>query len=244
MRHRRAAAPTVAVAPGRAAHRPGPGARDARRRPRPAAAGGRAAGRVGGAAPLRRRGVRRRRLLQRVPLHPAAVRGAERDAPGAAPWRTVGPHRLVRRLSGLPRLRLVRAAVRPRALQDLPRAGMPASAAAVRSPPRGHPTLQARLALGPDDGESHQGGGSIMIRRWLCLLGFLLAVPARLIAAEPPNPWAGWKMLLGDWIADASQGKPGAATSGSLSFTYDLDHHVIVRRDRADYPALEGRPAF
>jgi hypothetical protein len=82
------------------------------------------------------------------------------------------------------------------------------------------------------------------IRPWLCLLGCLLAIPARLVAAEAPGPWAGWEMLLGDWIADASQGKPGAATSGSLSFTYDLDRHVIVRRDRADYPALAGRPAF
>jgi hypothetical protein len=83
-----------------------------------------------------------------------------------------------------------------------------------------------------------------MIRPWLCLLGFLLAVPARLVAAEAHDPWAGWEMLLGDWIADASQGKPGAAASGGFSFTYDLDRHVIVRRDRADYPALEGRPAF
>lgn len=80
-----------------------------------------------------------------------------------------------------------------------------------------------------------------MTRSLLGLLAFLLTLPA---LAEEPKPWTGWEMLLGDWVADASQGKPGAATAGTLSFAYDLDHHVIVRRDRADYPALQGRPAF
>ncbi|HEY0510894.1 MAG TPA: hypothetical protein VGH73_03260 [Thermoanaerobaculia bacterium] len=80
-----------------------------------------------------------------------------------------------------------------------------------------------------------------MSRLLLCLLGFLLALP---VAAETPKPWTGWEMLLGDWVADSSHGKPGSATSGTLSFAYDLDRHVIVRRDRSDYPATAGRPAF
>jgi hypothetical protein len=83
-----------------------------------------------------------------------------------------------------------------------------------------------------------------MSRYLLCLLGFLLALP---VAAEPSKHWPGWDRVLGDWIADSSQGKPGSATSGTLSFAYDLDRHVIVRRDRSDYPAAPapgGRPAF
>jgi len=83
-----------------------------------------------------------------------------------------------------------------------------------------------------------------MAHRLLCLLSFLIVAPAW---AEPSKPWPGWDMVLGDWVADSSQGKPGPATSGTLSFAYDLDRRVIVRRDRSDYPAAPapgGRPAF
>ncbi|HRY43313.1 MAG TPA: hypothetical protein P5164_05135 [Thermoanaerobaculia bacterium] len=50
-----------------------------------------------------------------------------------------------------------------------------------------------------------------------------------------------WRKLLGEWKGGGS-GAPGAGGGGS-SFRLELDGHVLVRRNVADYPAAEGRPA-
>lgn len=55
--------------------------------------------------------------------------------------------------------------------------------------------------------------------------------------------WKGWEFLIGNWIAEGG-GKPGAASSGSFSFTPELDGKILVRRNDSEYPASGGRPAI
>jgi hypothetical protein len=62
-------------------------------------------------------------------------------------------------------------------------------------------------------------------------------------AAQAAPDWRAWDMLAGEWIADEGHGQPGAATSGSFSFAFDLDRRVLVRRDHSEYAATSGRPA-
>ena len=86
-----------------------------------------------------------------------------------------------------------------------------------------------------------------MIRLVQCLaVVFGLLVPGAAVhqAQTPPNPWQDWQMVAGDWIADEGHGQPGSPTSSGFSFSPDLDRKVLIRRDRADYPAAQGRPAF
>jgi hypothetical protein len=47
------------------------------------------------------------------------------------------------------------------------------------------------------------------------------------------------QFLVGDWVADG----PAAAGSGHFEFTPDVQGHVLVRRNHADVPAANGRPA-
>jgi hypothetical protein len=58
-------------------------------------------------------------------------------------------------------------------------------------------------------------------------------------AAAAADPWAGWRFLAGTWSGtdDASH------LSGTFSFQFELDDHVLVRRNHADLPAAGGRPA-
>jgi hypothetical protein len=78
------------------------------------------------------------------------------------------------------------------------------------------------------------------------VMGMVLAIwlAPQAPAPPPPTAWPGWQMLIGDWVGDSGRGVPGSPTSSSFSFAYDLDRNVIVRRDRADYPATKDRPAF
>ncbi|OGU58214.1 MAG: hypothetical protein A2V66_01515 [Ignavibacteria bacterium RBG_13_36_8] len=54
--------------------------------------------------------------------------------------------------------------------------------------------------------------------------------------------WEQVKFLVGEWTGEGG-GQPGVAAGGS-SFTSDLDDHIIVRKNFAEYPAKNGRPAF
>jgi hypothetical protein len=86
-----------------------------------------------------------------------------------------------------------------------------------------------------------------MIRLARCLAVTLcLLLPGAAIggAQTPPNPWQDWQMVLGDWIGDDGHGQPGSPTSSSFSFSPELDGKILTRRDRSDYPAFQGRPAF
>lgn len=56
-----------------------------------------------------------------------------------------------------------------------------------------------------------------------------------------PN-WDTWRFLLGEW-AGTGGGTPGQG-GGELSFMFDLQDQVLVRRNHVDFPATAERPAF
>jgi hypothetical protein len=59
---------------------------------------------------------------------------------------------------------------------------------------------------------------------------------------SPPDAWARFRFLLGEWVGEGS-GRPGEG-KGQFSLTPDLQGKILVRKNRADYPAAGGRPAL
>ena len=75
----------------------------------------------------------------------------------------------------------------------------------------------------------------------LCLLTIFSA--ANLTAQQPETPnWQDWSFLLGEW-AGAGSGQPGQG-AGKFAFKPDVQQHVLVRSNYAEYPATKERPAF
>ena len=74
----------------------------------------------------------------------------------------------------------------------------------------------------------------------LCLT--ILVGSEHALAQAAPD-WRAWDMLVGEWIADEGRGQPGTATTASFSFSFDLDRHVLIRRDHSEYAATGDRPA-
>jgi len=70
------------------------------------------------------------------------------------------------------------------------------------------------------------------------LMGFSAQQPAGGTTAG----WEAWKYLLGNWVGEGS-GQPGQGTGG-FSFRVELQGKILVRTNRADYPASKDRPAF
>jgi len=71
----------------------------------------------------------------------------------------------------------------------------------------------------------------------------LLNFPAD--SEEPParvDPWAAYRFLLGEWVGEG-EGQPGQG-KGQFSFAEELQGKILVRKNRAEYPASAGRPAF
>lgn len=63
--------------------------------------------------------------------------------------------------------------------------------------------------------------------------------------APPPKDavnWDAFRFLAGEWVGEGT-GAPGEATGG-FSFSFDLKEKILVRKNRADYPATKDRPAF
>jgi len=62
-------------------------------------------------------------------------------------------------------------------------------------------------------------------------------------AAPPPDDdaWKPYRFLAGEWTGEGA-GEPGKG-SGGFSFAWDLQEKVLVRRNRSEYPAAQGRPA-
>ncbi|MFO0597310.1 MAG: hypothetical protein U0228_18495 [Myxococcaceae bacterium] len=63
-------------------------------------------------------------------------------------------------------------------------------------------------------------------------------------APPPPSPPAPdlaklFSWVMGQWVADAKPGEP----TGATSFEADLDGKVLVRRNEANYPATNDKPA-
>src|SRR5262249_53744865 len=64
-------------------------------------------------------------------------------------------------------------------------------------------------------------------------------------SVDPPlgqDPWKPYRFLAGEWTGEGS-GDPGKG-SGGFSFAWDLQGKVLVRRNRSEYPATNGRPAM
>ncbi len=75
-------------------------------------------------------------------------------------------------------------------------------------------------------------------------LGILLILTGSLFAqgSEQPKGLEQLNFLTGEWVGDGS-GNPGQGTGG-FSFTYDLQKNILVRKNFAEYPATENKPAF
>lgn len=71
--------------------------------------------------------------------------------------------------------------------------------------------------------------------------GFLLLLATCIASAAQAPSCNGFNSLLGDW-AGTGRGTPGQGTGG-FSFKMDLQGQVMIRRNFAEYPASEGRPA-
>ena len=61
-------------------------------------------------------------------------------------------------------------------------------------------------------------------------------------AQTAPANWGPLRFLLGEWVGEGSS-EVGQGTGGT-SFTLDLQNRVIVRKNRAEYPATKDRPAY
>jgi hypothetical protein len=75
------------------------------------------------------------------------------------------------------------------------------------------------------------------------LWAVLISVVASGAAWGSPDDdsWKPYEFLAGDWVGEGS-GEPGKG-SGEFSFAWDLQKKVLVRRNRAELPAAQGRPA-
>jgi hypothetical protein len=82
-----------------------------------------------------------------------------------------------------------------------------------------------------------------LLSRLVCLyLLTILPVP-RLTSQQSAAPnWQDWGFLLGEWVGDGN-GQPGQG-AGKFAFKPDLQRHVLVRTNYAEYPATREQPAF
>jgi len=85
-----------------------------------------------------------------------------------------------------------------------------------------------------------------MIKTLMLSIVFVLLVsPLSARQSQAPKDAANWdafRFLLGDWVGEGT-GAPGEATGG-FSFSFDLEGKILVRRNRADYPATKDKPAY
>jgi hypothetical protein len=96
------------------------------------------------------------------------------------------------------------------------------------------------------DAEAFCQGGRKRVR--VCHMRFVLPLALVMCLRAAPDPpvkaddWHALEYLLGDWTGEGS-GDPGQG-SGSFSFKPDLQGRVLVRKNRAEYPATKERAAF
>ena len=73
--------------------------------------------------------------------------------------------------------------------------------------------------------------------RFVCVMVAVACFIQWTASARADDPWADFRYLVGEWVGDGSQG------SGNFSHQFELDEHILVRRNHADLPASQGRPA-
>lgn len=78
------------------------------------------------------------------------------------------------------------------------------------------------------------------MRLWLPLF----VVPILIAQPSPKidNRWAPLAFLIGEWTGEGGGG-PGQGTGG-FSFLPDQGGKILIRKNRAEYPASKDRPAF
>lgn len=77
---------------------------------------------------------------------------------------------------------------------------------------------------------------------FVVLFCFVLVLSMNGFAQQPQKPnWDEYKFLIGEWIGEGT-GAPGEAT-GSTIFYLTLGEQVLVRKNNAEYPAANGKPA-
>ncbi len=69
-----------------------------------------------------------------------------------------------------------------------------------------------------------------------------LILIALLVSSAPAADWGRLQFLIGHWTGEGD-GTPGAA-AGGFSFAEDLQGAILVRKNFANYPAQNGKPAF
>ena len=72
------------------------------------------------------------------------------------------------------------------------------------------------------------------------LIGLVLMLPC--VAQTPKDdPWKPFQFMMGEWVGEGG-GEPGQG-GGGFSLEFDLQKNVLVRKNFAEYPAQNGRPA-
>jgi hypothetical protein len=76
--------------------------------------------------------------------------------------------------------------------------------------------------------------------------GLILPLAVSLVFAQPSpkldQRWAPIAFLIGEWTGEGGGG-PGQG-SGGFSFLPDQGGKILIRKNRADYPASKDQPAF
>ncbi len=54
--------------------------------------------------------------------------------------------------------------------------------------------------------------------------------------------WDDWQYYLGEWIGEGT-GEPGEG-SGGFQFYFDLQNQILIRKNFAEYPATQEKPAY
>ena len=75
----------------------------------------------------------------------------------------------------------------------------------------------------------------------LVLIGFLLILSPTSLAQQSTSKLDSLRFLVGKWVGEGT-GEVGAG-SGQSTFEMGLKDKVLIRRNHAEYPATQGRPA-
>jgi hypothetical protein len=72
---------------------------------------------------------------------------------------------------------------------------------------------------------------------------FLLSAFAFGQSAAKPD-WSAWNFMIGEWAAEQTGGQLGQTSAGSFSLAPDLQGTILLRKNHAEYPPSNGRPAI